>query len=324
MRVSPLDRDLAAALAELRGRLESDYGWTHLKLEIRVDLEARRVLVHGEIAAPGLAARVHGALEQRCRLEGLALTLELRPIPVRRWHLLPSTGLTLWRGHSLDRRCTELEIGDGPVGWLAEHAGASLVRGRDGTSGWTDRPLGAACPPRLIAPPRDAPIELLRARVLARARAFLAVPYLLGGSSEAQVDCSGLVQRALSAVGLLVPRHSNDQLALARPSEGPAQVGDLVFILSRAQARTHVGIAAGPGRIVQASLSHRRVIEQEMGAYLDDAQWQRVLPLPRVLTWARAQVGRESIALPSPPLRSCDTPDIELALRSGSPSSARC
>lgn len=92
---------------------------------------------------------------------------------------------------------------------------------------------------------------------------FLGVPYLWGGRSSLGLDCSALVQTALSACGIACPRDSDMQEAglgavVAAPVAGhELRRGDLVFW------RGHVAIAMGEGRILHANAHHMAVATED-------------------------------------------------------------
>jgi cell wall-associated NlpC family hydrolase len=226
-------------------------------------------------------------------------------MPAESWRALAAT-LELERHHPSRgsfELASELLPEDGPVAVLARDGAATLVRARDGTVGWVSAELGEACGPRAIPPPRAR--EDGGEAVLAAARSYLGVAYELGGTTRRRIDCSALVQRAYaSALALVLPKNSNDQLAAfggGATLEGPdprARAGDLLFMHSRAEDRTHVGIASGAGTVVQASRSRSQVVEVLVADYLDDAHWLRRVRGEEILTWARTQVGRAHIDLP--------------------------
>lgn len=94
---------------------------------------------------------------------------------------------------------------------------------------------------------------------VAVAEKFLGVPYLWGGKTSLGLDCSGLVQVALTAVGIACPRDSDMQeRALGRPLDDPSdpqayQRGDLVFW------KGHVAIVRDDRTLVHANAHHMAV-----------------------------------------------------------------
>lgn len=305
--LAPYLDTIRSRIAGLRSSLRARYGWTRLELDVAVELEpdtlAPVLVVSGEVVVARLGRTITELLTPLL-LDDMRLELRLRPLAIEQWYELPRAGLTLWAEHpSRPQRslATELLADDGPVGHLAHDGPGMLLCARDGTMGWATGLLGSACAPRPVAAPRtddDGP-----ARVCAAARAYLGVPYELGGASERRIDCSALVGRACKqALDLLLPRNSHDQLAVGGggvqqgSTEGAA--GDLLFIHSRRLGRLHVGVITDGGTIVHASRSRGRVIEEPAVEFQLDATWLRRVPLAQLLEWGASQAGRNCIELP--------------------------
>jgi cell wall-associated NlpC family hydrolase len=109
-----------------------------------------------------------------------------------------------------------------------------------------------------------APVGTHEPDFVAVAEHFLETPYLWGGKTDRGIDCSGLVQIALTACGVACPRDSDMQeAALGRPVE-PAQLqrGDLLFW------KGHVAIARDASTIIHANAHHMMVAIEPLGEAL--------------------------------------------------------
>jgi cell wall-associated NlpC family hydrolase len=87
------------------------------------------------------------------------------------------------------------------------------------------------------------------------ALAQLGTPYQWGGEAPSTgFDCSGLVQYAYEQAGLALPRTAQQQYDAGPhlPVTSPPQPGDLVFFGHSDRSVTHVGLALGEGRMVDA------------------------------------------------------------------------
>jgi cell wall-associated NlpC family hydrolase len=93
---------------------------------------------------------------------------------------------------------------------------------------------------------------------VAVAERFLETPYLWGGKTSHGIDCSGLLQVALTACGIACPRDSDMQeQALGEPiapATGEPRRGDLIFW------KGHVAIAREGATMLHASFHHMAVV----------------------------------------------------------------
>ncbi|WP_309947392.1 C40 family peptidase [Tardiphaga sp. 172_B4_N1_3] len=109
-------------------------------------------------------------------------------------------------------------------------------------------------------------IDAFETDFVAVAERFVGTPYLWGGKSSLGIDCSGLVQIALTAAGTGCPRDSDMQesglgRALSDAKMQHLKRGDLIFW------KGHVAIARDADTIVHANAHHMATaIEDTKGA----------------------------------------------------------
>jgi cell wall-associated NlpC family hydrolase len=111
------------------------------------------------------------------------------------------------------------------------------------------------CLPRLHLAPLDAKAD----DFVAIAEEFVGTPYLWGGKSSLGIDCSGLVQVALTAAGTGCPRDSDMQCdglgrELSAAEARQLRRGDLIFW------KGHVAIVRDAGTIVHANAHHMATV----------------------------------------------------------------
>ncbi len=105
---------------------------------------------------------------------------------------------------------------------------------------------------------------------VAVAETLIASPYKWGGRSVFGLDCSALVQLALAAGGVRVPRDSGPQHEIGTAiadrgnlQRGDLQRGDLVFW------RGHVGIMLDQDRLLHANAHHMAVAAEPLRQAID-------------------------------------------------------
>jgi len=87
------------------------------------------------------------------------------------------------------------------------------------------------------------------------AERFLGVPYVWGGKTAAGLDCSGLIQTALQAVGKAAPRDTDMMEKALGEAIAPGAVrrGDLIFW------KGHMGVMLDDKRLLHANAFHMMV-----------------------------------------------------------------
>lgn len=183
--------------------------------------------------------------------------------------------------------------GDGYVGWLPDHA---LVRPRMTPTHRVTALRTFAFPgPSIKAPPVEAlplgaaieivgtdgvfaitpqrhylpsqhlcALDVFDSDFVGIAERFVGTPYLWGGKTALGIDCSGLVQIALGACGMVVPRDSDlQQLVLGEELEeveiDDLRRGDLIFW------KGHVAIVRDAETLVHANAFHMAVAIEPIG-----------------------------------------------------------
>jgi cell wall-associated NlpC family hydrolase len=100
------------------------------------------------------------------------------------------------------------------------------------------------------------PLDRDASDFVAIAERFLGTPYLWGGKTSFGIDCSGIVQVALTACGIACPRDSIMQEQAFPRSSAPIEKfkrGDLVFW------KGHVAIVRDEATLLHANAFHMEV-----------------------------------------------------------------
>ena len=103
------------------------------------------------------------------------------------------------------------------------------------------------------------PLPAKPSDAISTARLFLGTAYLWGGNTRAGIDCSGLVQIALTTAGHPCPGDSDMQeteTGTAQPKGSAHQPGDLLFW------KGHVALVTTPTTMIHANAFHMRVVEE--------------------------------------------------------------
>ena len=95
---------------------------------------------------------------------------------------------------------------------------------------------------------------------VAIAERFVGVPYVWGGKTAAGLDCSGLIQTALQAVGKAAPRDTDMmEKALGEGiALGAVRRGDLIFW------KGHMGVMLDEKRLLHANAFHMAVVSEPL------------------------------------------------------------
>lgn len=254
--------------------------------------DPRLTPARGDLAAKYLEGKVKAARF----VEGIEFEVTEAIAPLRR---APSSDAEQWTQALRGERVTVYDrnaegfawgqlIGDGYVGWLPD---AALAKPMAAPTHKVTALRTLAFPgPSIKLPPTDAlplgarvtvaredgafaitregqylprrhvaPLDANAADFVAVAERFVGTPYLWGGKSSLGIDCSGLVQVSLNAVGTGCPRDSDMQCdGLGRELDAAEakylQRGDLIFW------KGHVAIVRDAETIVHANAHHMATV----------------------------------------------------------------
>lgn len=131
--------------------------------------------------------------------------------------------------------------------------------------------------------------------VVKDAEKYLGVPYVFGGESSSGMDCSGLVQKTFSDLGISVPRLVHEQQTVGQSvgSLKDAKPGDLIVL----NGGDHIAIYAGNGMVVHAPYEGRTVsLQKAWFTDKDIVTIRRIVPATAALPTAgsAAAVGTAS------------------------------
>jgi peptidoglycan DL-endopeptidase CwlO len=97
--------------------------------------------------------------------------------------------------------------------------------------------------------------------VVQAALKYKGVPYVLGGESSSGMDCSGLVQKTFSDLGISVPRLVHEQQTVGQKVDSlkDAKPGDLIVL----NGGDHIAIYLGDDTVIHAPYEGRTVSVQK-------------------------------------------------------------
>ena len=92
--------------------------------------------------------------------------------------------------------------------------------------------------------------------LLEKAKGYMGVPYVWGGTTPSGFDCSSYVQYVYREVGVDLPRTADVQFLVGdKINIGDEKPGDMVFFETYTAGASHVGIYLGDGEFIHASSS---------------------------------------------------------------------
>jgi cell wall-associated NlpC family hydrolase len=206
----------------------------------------------------GLVALEDDGLLRAPFLQG-AWTVERKPLsgPPAAWsEQIAAAGTSLYRLSGNRLVAQDLETGASSALFPWGFASPMTALHSDGESLWALTAGG----PRLVsqdrsqnwgflnAPLASSPLNDEQSRLLAALEPWMGAPYVLGGSTKAGVDCSGLVTQVFLGLGYSLPRTSGQikTSPLGTVVKDELKVGDIIWTPG------HVAIYVGNGETIEA------------------------------------------------------------------------
>ena len=122
--------------------------------------------------------------------------------------------------------------------------------------------------------------------IIATARHYLGVRYLMGGTTPRAFDCSGFIRYVFARHGIALPRTAHEQAAIGEaPAVGDSLLpGDLLFFYG-GQGAQHIAMYVGGDTIIHASSIHHHVRLDVLTHYGVRRSWfnQRLIAVRRLL-----------------------------------------
>ena len=258
-------------LVEMTGEEAEDYlaapkyictaAATHIFEEPSTDSRIVSEFILGDIVRVMFESKTHS--DKRAK-EADGSRLDSRKYSADRESMASEEGRSAIRKHSTDGSAMATEDGR-PV--IKKHfAGVILPSGKTGYV-----PVKDVVRLESWASDRESRLKdeaAFRQDLVSNALGFLGVPYLWGGTSIKNVDCSGLSRSVYFANGLLLPRNASQQAVAGCDRNifndsgdvdwSGLQPGDLIFwgkaATDSTKARaTHVGMYIGEGRFIHSA-----------------------------------------------------------------------
>lgn len=291
--MDPRERAFRAVVRRVADEARARHGWTHV--DLRLVRDAQGVLtLEGTVAVHRLARRVEEALAQVAPA-ALRIVSRWTLVQPASWHAIVPGGTRLFSGNTAEAAlATTLPADVGPVGVLASTGSRSVVRARDGTTGWClAEDLGAPTE----APALERPSVVEPGPWIEHSRRHLGTAYRLGGADVAGFDCSGFVAfTARRSSGLWLPRHSGDQRRISQAGAQRPRAGSLSFVWTTEERAGHVGLVTQTGSVIHASATRGRVVEDDWSRWTRDAVRIEHVSWDPILGFGRQRAGLPTLA----------------------------